>query len=222
MLWLGNWQLDKWERRNAQLAAYAARDGQTTKAVTDLRDGNLTQFDKVALELSFDAKRQILIDSIVKDGKNGFYVISLAFTGDNQPLLVNRGWIAQTPTREPLGDLELPDVPVSVTGRVGGMPVGGLRLGDIDTNVSAWPAVMHYPTLEEAGRMLSVELADWVLLAESGPGQTMRREWTPAGLPPERHLGYAVQWFALTAALTLLLLITYVRSRRQERSAHDK
>ena len=101
MLWLGNWQLDKWERRNAQLAAYAARDGQTTKAVTDLRDGNLTQFDKVALELSFDAKRQILIDSIVKDGKNGFYVISLAFTGDNQPLLVNRGWIAQTPTREP-------------------------------------------------------------------------------------------------------------------------
>jgi len=34
-------------------------------------------------------------------------------------------------------------------------------------------------------------------------------------LPPERHLGYAVQWFALSAAVLVIALLLTLRARRR-------
>jgi surfeit locus 1 family protein len=37
----------------------------------------------------------------------------------------------------------------------------------------------------------------------------------PNTLPPERHLGYAVQWFGLAAAVFITALVLTLRSRRR-------
>lgn len=211
MLWLGFWQLDKSGLRTTQLANYAAADAREPTRYD--ASESAVAFDRLLVTGRFDVDRQLLVDSIVRNGQNGFFVISLLTLDDGAALLVNRGWIPQTPTREPIGELSLPAGDVSLSGRVGRMPVGGLKLGEVDTNITRWPAVVHYPTLEEAGDMLGVTPIDWVLLVDSGPGD-MLREWQPGGLPPERHLGYAVQWFALSTALTLLLLVSFVRARK--------
>jgi len=39
-------------------------------------------------------------------------------------------------------------------------------------------------------------------------------ELLPNTLPPDRHLGYAVQWFALAAAVLVIALVLTVRRRR--------
>ncbi|MDN5783013.1 MAG: SURF1 family protein, partial [Luteimonas sp.] len=38
----------------------------------------------------------------------------------------------------------------------------------------------------------------------------------PNTLPPERHLGYAVQWFALAAAVLVIALLLTFRKRKQD------
>ena len=40
-------------------------------------------------------------------------------------------------------------------------------------------------------------------------------ELLPNTLPPDRHLGYAVQWFALAAAVLVIALVLTVRRRRR-------
>jgi surfeit locus 1 family protein len=37
------------------------------------------------------------------------------------------------------------------------------------------------------------------------------RHWAPPGFPPIRHIGYAVQWFALAAALLVIYLIMNIK-----------
>ena len=39
------------------------------------------------------------------------------------------------------------------------------------------------------------------------------RDWKPSGLTPERHLGYAFQWFALALTLAVLVLVSFLKSR---------
>ena len=46
-------------------------------------------------------------------------------------------------------------------------------------------------------------------------GYTRDLDILPNTLPPERHLGYAVQWFGLALAVFITALLLTLRTRRQ-------
>jgi cytochrome oxidase assembly protein ShyY1 len=50
---------------------------------------------------------------------------------------------------------------------------------------------------------------------EGAPDDGLIREWAPPDLGVERHYGYAFQWFALSALILILYLITHVRRNRE-------
>ena len=52
-----------------------------------------------------------------------------------------------------------------------------------------------------------------IRLAEATPG-VLLRNWPVISTTPEKHRGYAVQWFAMAAALVLLYL--YYSTRKRE------
>jgi surfeit locus 1 family protein len=66
---------------------------------------------------------------------------------------------------------------------------------------------------------LGGSLLPFVLRLSPASEQGYTREWQlRTGLTPERHLGYAVQWFALAAAL--LTLCIWVAVKRTPREHH--
>ena len=52
------------------------------------------------------------------------------------------------------------------------------------------------------------------------PGHARDLEILPNTLPPERHIGYAVQWFGLAGAVLVTALLLTWRSRRGARQGH--
>ena len=58
------------------------------------------------------------------------------------------------------------------------------------------------------------------LRLEPGPS-AYRADWAITSMSPSQHLGYAVQWFALAAAL-LALFIYFGASGTGKRSEHDE
>ena len=65
-------------------------------------------------------------------------------------------------------------------------------------------------TLEEAeGQPLYPQL----ILLDAAVADGYLRDWQPTGLSYERHLGYAVQWYALAATLAVLYVVVGLRKR---------
>jgi cytochrome oxidase assembly protein ShyY1 len=71
---------------------------------------------------------------------------------------------------------------------------------------------LEYPPLAAE---LGYSLAPAVILLDAAAPDGYRREWQPTfgGYGPERHRGYALQWFSL--ALALLVIYVVVNTHRR-------
>ena len=102
----------------------------------------------------------------------------------------------------------------SVRGRLDALPIPGVRVGDAATPGDLrWPRVLLFPRLEDVERVLGEEVATRILLLDADLPGGYERVWTPSiGFGPERHIGYALQWFAL--ALTGAIAFVAMSLRR--------
>jgi surfeit locus 1 family protein len=205
---LGFWQLDRAEQKRALQEAFAA-----SAEPRDVRPGIApAPFEPLRASGRYLADRQFLIDNIVQDGQLGFYVITpLELDPQGPLLLVNRGWLPKANGEPPL---DADPGPQTVSGRAGHLPRVGLRPGEPFQAGDRWPRHATFPTTEEIAAALGRDVLPFVLLADPAPGSPMLRRWEPAGMGPERHLGYAVQWFALALAVVVVSIVVYRRKGR--------
>ncbi len=213
---LGIWQLDRYEQKTELERAYATADAAPIPA-DSVTGGERDRFRPVTARGRYDAGRQFLIDNMVRRGRNGFFVITPLRLDNGQLVLVNRGWIAQDSRREPTGDLDVSGEWRRIEGQVGRLPVPGLDLGDEGAAGAAWPSVRQFPDLPELAAALGEPVEPWVLLLSPRAADGFLRQWQPGGMPASRHLGYAVQWFALAAALAIIYVVVNTRRRPPDR-----
>ena len=71
----------------------------------------------------------------------------------------------------------------------------------------------HPECAERLAAILGYPLRPSLILLEPEAPGGYRRDWQPrfGGFGPERHRGYAVQWFALAATLVILYLAAHAR-----------
>jgi len=189
---------------------------QDTVDATGLGFDELARYQHIRLRGAYDATRQILLDNMPSvTGRPGYRVLTPFERADGRGwVLVDRGWAPLGVTRE-----DLPDVTVSVSEReVSGildvLPIPGVRVGPAAAPGSAgWPRVLLFPTEADVESALGVDVESRIVLLDAGAPEGFERKWRPAlGFGPERHLGYAIQWFAF--ALVAVVIFVAVNLRR--------
>jgi surfeit locus 1 family protein len=152
-----------------------------------------------------------LIDNMVNAERAGYFVITPFALTDGGWVLVNRGWV-------PLGASRAmrPTIPVAgdtrrLRGRSDHLPSPGIQLGARPTLAPPYPVVAAFPNHAELAQLLGesswTKATDLVLLDPAEPDGYVRN-WAPPGFPPMRHIGYAVQWFALALTLSVIYVVT--------------
>lgn len=212
---LGFWQLGRAEFKRELLIDFqgaAARQPQRVEAPGEL--AGLERYAPVEIAGRYDGGRQIFLDNRVRDGRIGVEVFTPLLTGGGA-LLVNRGWLPMSPDRASLPVAPAPSGELTVRGRVSPPPAVGLELGDARPP-ERWPWLTPYLRLEEAESALGRDLAGRVILLGANEPHGFIREWEPATMFPERHVGYAVQWFALAAAVVIVWLALTLRARKRK------
>jgi surfeit locus 1 family protein len=212
---LGNWQWDRGVHRQAEWDAFArGADAPVPLAAQDLR--SLVRFKRIAVSGQWDAAHQFLLDNRSHGGLPGYEVLTPLQLADNRVLLVDRGWVPFTGSRARLPDIAIADRrPVSLSGRLDNLPVGGLALGHAaPTGDALWPKVTSFPTFAELAAALGHPVEPWMLEQDPASGAGYLRDWQPPGLPPLRHFSYAIQWWGF--AVTLLIIWGIMSARRQE------
>ncbi len=209
---LGRWQLRRADEKRVLFDAFTA--GTDATRLIDLGTPRLPRYQHIEAGGRYDEGRQILIDNMVNAGRAGYFVITpFALTGGGW-LLVNRGWV-------PLGASRAvrPTIPVTsdtrrLLGRADNLPSPGIQMGTREKLAPPYPVVAAFPTRAELAQLLGesswARAADLVLLDPAEPDGYVR-SWAPPGFPPMRHIGYAVQWFALALTLLVIYVVTNLR-----------
>lgn len=207
---LGLWQLSRGEDKRIDRAAF-----ETAGRYMPYSDGVVVEpYQPLKVDGRYDSGRLLLLDHIVVDGRLGYYVIQpFRPKYDDTLLLVNRGWILKQPPEAVATAVAVGESTVTLTGRAGRLPRAAYRMGQSIPATAGWPRVGVYPTLDEVADALGEPLAPFVLLLDPDGGTVLARDWSPAGFGPERHYGYALQWFAMAFVLTALLAWNYWKKR---------
>ena len=224
---LGAWQLDRMHEKQAMLAGVgAALQARTPHPLALAADpARARDYDWAAGEGRFLDLPPILLDNQGREdrgaGVRAYRVFQPSAAGA-PPLLVELGWL-------PLpGDRALPRIPLPAdTHAVAGLllppPSAGLARGAampqadgtllvIALQPEALRGVLRLGAL--APRVLKLDPAQ--ALPAGAPAYVRDLDILPNTLPPERHLGYAVQWFGLAiAVLATALVVTVRRSFRR-------
>jgi surfeit locus 1 family protein len=211
---LGDWQWDRGEHRQAEWEAFA-RGADAPVALGARSVGSLARFKRITVTGVWDARRQFLLDNRSHGGLPGYEVLTPLQLDDGRVLLVDRGWVAFTGSRARLPDITVAGgKPMSLTGRLDNLPVGGLALGHAaPANDALWPKVTSFPTLAELAAALGHAVQPWMLLLDPASQDGYVRDWQPPGLPPLRHWSYAIQWWGF--AVTAVILWGIMSARRR-------
>ncbi|MDJ0653027.1 MAG: SURF1 family protein [Xanthomonadales bacterium] len=210
---LGQWQMNRAAEKES---LYADFDQGIERAAAELgRYQPQPRYSRVRLSGQYQ-DQGLLLDNQQLDGQVGAHVISLFQPAAGGPvLLVNRGWTPLARDRR-----TLPSVPpepsgtVELEGVLTNLPRPGFQLGEVDYGSGEYPLVPYIDParLQQA---LKKELAPQILLATRPEEASLRREWRPRVMGPDKHRGYALQWFSLAAAVVVVTLLLTWRRLKQ-------
>lgn len=213
---LGLWQLSRAEQKEALLAQWQARRDGPPQPLAKVLAGEAARFTPVAASGRFDPSHQFLLDNRIRNQRAGFHVLTpLRLAGSERAILVNRGWVPMGDGRSDLPEIPAPKGPVRITGSLAPPPQTGIRLGAPDPGQGRWPKVIQHMEPARVGEQLAYPVASRVIRLDPGSPHGFERDWgPPVRFGPDRHIGYAVQWFALAAALLVIYLV--VNCKREE------
>lgn len=178
----------------------------------------LENFEPIVLKGKF-LPEVLFLDNQYHNHQIGYHVISPVLMETGRVVLVNRGWVPSTGARELLPEIQ-PNIDVlNLTGTIYLPPKKHWVLGPgievHDTN----QAVIESFDFELISQFLHQTLYPFIIrLNPESPGG-FTREWVTVVMPPERHFGYALQWFGL--ALVAFIVFVALHLKKDLESKHD-
>jgi surfeit locus 1 family protein len=210
LLALGVWQLNRAEEKRILIKLKEQRQVTEVLSLSEtLPEKTETLLYKPVRAVgSYDGIHQYLLDNQVNKGKVGYFVLTpFRLKNENKAVLVNRGWLPLGKNRTDLPEINVDTKEITITGRINRFPRVGLKLAGAEIPSNSWPAVVQVINNEILSKQLSYPLFDYQVELDKQAANGFTREWQmPQTMTPEKHVGYAVQWFLLALTLTVLFV----------------
>jgi surfeit locus 1 family protein len=204
LLALGTWQVNRAGQKQALFDDFAAGGAAVALAADSGGLDELRRYTPVAASGRYLGERQFLLDNMVEDGQAGYRVLTPMLLADGLAVLVDRGWVPRDFTTDVAPAIAVGPAARTVTGKLDRLPRPGIELET--TLAPGWPKVVQFPSRDELEEALGLRLVPGLVLLDAEQPDGFRRDWRPSDFGPERHIGYAVQWFALALTLVVLYL----------------
>ncbi len=199
---LGVWQLNRYGAKlDIEESFHSRRTDQFT--LQDLQGLADPRFYPLTLTGRFDNTRYFLLDNRILQGRVGFHALSPFLLTSGETVLVDRGWVAGIPDRSRLPDVPVVEGLVTVAGQ-SWQPAGEAFLLEKNRWNDGWPKVIQAIDQPDMAKALDVAVQPWLLILDRAQPGILQRNFAPTNMPANRHLGYAIQWFAMALALVML------------------
>ncbi len=207
---LGFWQIDRAAQKRvieeARLASYGALP------IDERQLRSAGAFARARIEGRYDGAHQFFVDNNTREGVPGYAVVTVFETIGGQRLLVNRGWVAAPVSRAQLPEVPAPEEPVRITAML-----WNPSKATTDTSAwdSGWPKRVEHFDGERMSHVAGGAVPMELRLEEGEPG-SLAPIIVGEEMSASRHMGYAVQWFAMAVALMVAFIVLGLRRGRDE------
>jgi surfeit locus 1 family protein len=211
---LGFWQLGRADTKQA----LQRRIDDFAKQPPIALDASALKLDEVLLRHveargRFEPRYAVFIDNRLYKHQPGYYVyMPLRITGSDRYVLVNRGWVAAGAERNRAPAVKTHEGDVVVRGTAVPPSERFLELSSTVADGNIWQNMVLERFRQATKLDVQPVIVQQTELANT-PDDGLIRDWPPVDLKRNTHLAYAVQWFALAAAIFIYYMIINVRRK---------
>lgn len=200
---LGFWQLRRADEKVVLLQREQLRESQPPLALSAVpADADGANGLPVRLKGHYDASRRYLLDNRVLKGTVGFEVL-VPFHDDpsGQWVLVNRGFVPMGRTRSDVP--EIPPLEAGTTTALGQVYSGAESQADHETPtpLPGGLSIVQQASPALVGKLTKRDFYQYLVRLRDQDPNGLPHYWPVTIMTPERHRGYAVQWFLMAIAV---------------------
>lgn len=213
-LLLGNWQLNRAAAkvRLQERIEHAQHQAPIHVGAAPL-DPAVVIYFPIEAKGTFNSEATVYVDNRVHDRVVGYDIVTpLRVEGSKLQVLVVRGWVPAGVNRNQLPAVPMPTGTVTVQGVA--LP-GDPRVFELSSDVQA-QRVWQNVTVERYRKAFGFDLQPVLLQQHNDLGDGLVRVWKRPDAGIDRHRGYALQWFSLSAVIAVLYLVLNVRRAAKE------
>ena len=219
---LGMWQLGRAEEKVVIAQTWEQRASSAALELAQLpASAPELAYQPVTLRGSYLPDRQFLLDNRMQQGKYGLELIAMFRDQSGVLVAVNRGWLAGDPARRQLPTFDTPGGSQVLRGSIYVPPGEAYILGEAMSG-EAWPRVLQALDNAAMSRAMGEAVYPFTVRLDGANESALVTDWPLINVSPEKHTGYAVQWFSMALALLLLYLwrstnlMTWWRERKEQ------
>ncbi|WP_170287209.1 SURF1 family protein [Halioglobus maricola] len=204
---LGFWQLQRAEEKAALALSFAQKQARPPAPLASLVDRSPESLAYLPVSLEGEYRGEyFLLDNRMQGGKYGNEVLAVFELDSGELALVNRGWVRADSSR-----MVLPEVPVApgrvrIKGHVYVSPGSPYLLAD-EPLASGWPKRIQAVEMDKIRSALDGTVFPYPVRIDALQPGALSTDWQVINVSPEKHTGYAVQWFSMAAVLALIYLL---------------
>ena len=211
---LGYWQLSRAQEKQIRLERLNKNDLPTLTSLDGVNQSFIDDFGYINLEVELAEPVNFLVENRIQNGNLGYHVLNLVReVSSDRYLLINRGWIEGKADRNELPKIELPPNLWKVKSRI--YQINQQVLSE-NAEIENYGKIIRIPVmdahikrkLEEA---FNLHIEAYLLRLEKDVVGSFNVDWDWVSMSPEKHLGYAFQWFALSLAFLIASLFALIK-----------
>jgi|TARA_B110000908_G_scaffold130532_1_gene153505 cytochrome oxidase assembly protein ShyY1 len=206
LLSLGFWQLERADEKRVLQELFQQRQSAGPIAIEELSENQDLRYQPLTLRGRYINEKSLYLDNRIYQGRFGYEIITpFRPVSSDDVVWVNRGWIAGDVSRRTLPKID------PIVGEVELLANVYVSQGEVlmlaEEEKIRWMGVVQAINFEKLSQKFDQRLFPHVVrLSSESPG-SYQPNWVVVNLQPEKHVGYAVQWFAMSVTLLLIAFL---------------
>lgn len=209
---LGFWQIQRADEKKKMIVAQKTQELQKPLPWTKNQKLPL-QYERIILTGNY-LPQIFLLDNQHHQHQFGYDVVSPFELSDGSIVLIDRGWVPGEMTRRIFPNIKVPNGLVKLQGAAYFPSKNQWVLGPELERKGNKIVILERLDAQLVSQVLQKVVSPFIIRLDKQDSNGFVREWATVSMPPQRHLGYALQWFLM--ALVVLIIFVALNLKKKE------
>ena len=209
---LGFWQIQRAQQKEEMLAAQASLAQQKTIMWHEGQPLPV-QYQHLILQ-GYYLSTVFLLDNQHQQHQFGYNVLSPLLLGDGSVVMIDRGWMLGDSTRRSFPHVDTPKHLVKVQGSAYFPSSKQWVLGPSWEEQGKNLTIIELLDAKMLSQLLQKKVYPFIIRLDKEDGHGFVREWAIVSMPPQRHLAYALQWFAMALVIAIIFIALNLKKKK--------